>query len=348
MSYGRQQAEELILQACRELITRGLIARTWGNVSARIDNDEFIITPSGRRYEDLTADDLVTVKIKDLSWDEKSGKKPSSEKNMHAAIYKLRHSCDFIIHTHQTNASAVSILGEDFLFQKLPESIATQKERMILGDMIPCAEYGLSSTRKLTRNVAKEVKKHPQCHAVLMRHHGAVCFGQDYEDVFQIADALENVCGKIYEKKCGEKILIDEANGSPFADIKKGRGGYYLHLKTPYVMEMSRRGKTVMPYLDDMAQIGGLSTKCVDRDFRPKDLKAAMKGRSAAFIKNSGAVCIADTPDEVQAVALVMEKNCQAANLGLKKAKRPVDSVSARLERTVYLKKYSKLSEVTE
>ena len=46
---------------------------------------------------------------------------------------------------------------------------------------------------------------------------------------------------------------------------------------------------------------------------------------------------------EAEAIAIVLEKNCQAANLALKKAAPPVDGVSARLERAVYLRKYAKL-----
>ena len=44
-------------------------------------------------------------------------------------------------------------------------------------------------------------------------------------------------------------------------------------------------------------------------------------------------------------MAIVFEKNCQAANLALKKAIPPVQKVSAQVERIVYLRKYSKLKD---
>ena len=44
-----------------------------------------------------------------------------------------------------------------------------------------------------------------------------------------------------------------------------------------------------------------------------------------------------------EAVAIVLEKNCRAANLGLKKAAPSVPAISARTERSFYVKKYSKL-----
>ncbi len=39
----------------------GLVARTWGNISIRVDDTHMLITPSGRTYEDLTPSDIVLV-----------------------------------------------------------------------------------------------------------------------------------------------------------------------------------------------------------------------------------------------------------------------------------------------
>ncbi|MCR5206842.1 MAG: class II aldolase/adducin family protein, partial [Eubacterium sp.] len=43
MAYEIQEAKELVVKACKELIEKGLIARTWGNVSARISDTQFVI-----------------------------------------------------------------------------------------------------------------------------------------------------------------------------------------------------------------------------------------------------------------------------------------------------------------
>ena len=61
MAYNIQEAKELVVEAGKKLLETGLIARTWGNVSARISDTQFVITPSGRAYETLTPDDIVVV-----------------------------------------------------------------------------------------------------------------------------------------------------------------------------------------------------------------------------------------------------------------------------------------------
>ena len=62
-------AKQLVVDAGKMLVSSGLIARTWGNVSCRISESEFVITPSGRAYETLTPEEIVTVKIDDLSYE---------------------------------------------------------------------------------------------------------------------------------------------------------------------------------------------------------------------------------------------------------------------------------------
>ena len=342
MSFEKAIAEQMILRACERLVSGGLIARTWGNISARLSDEEFLITPSGRDYDGMTADELVTVKIKDHSWEGEI--KPSSEKGMHAELYKLRPECDFIIHTHQTRASALSVYGEDFSLSDYPADIATDEEREVLGPVIPCAKYGLSSTKTLAKNVAKAAKAHPDCSAVLMKHHGAVVMGADDEEAFRAAFALEAVSGRIYEKKCNQKIMTEDGGSKAWESIY----GSMLKVKTPYVMEMSRRGKSVPAYLDDMAQISGYTTECVESMTDVKKFRKALGSHNAVLLKDQGAICVARDKDEAEAVALVLEKNCFAANLALKKALKPVDPVSAAIERNIYIKKYSKLKDAGE
>ncbi|MFA5741975.1 MAG: class II aldolase/adducin family protein, partial [Candidatus Izemoplasmatales bacterium] len=111
MMYSEIEAKRLVIQAGKQLIKNGLIARTWGNISARISDTQFVISPSGKAYETLLPEQIVTVNISDCSY---SGSiKPSTEKGIHADVYRLRPEANFIIHTHQTKASVVSIAGED-------------------------------------------------------------------------------------------------------------------------------------------------------------------------------------------------------------------------------------------
>ena len=61
MAYDVEEAKKLVVEAGKKLLETGLIARTWGNVSARISDTQFVITPSGRAYDTLTPEEVVVV-----------------------------------------------------------------------------------------------------------------------------------------------------------------------------------------------------------------------------------------------------------------------------------------------
>lgn len=218
-------AKETVVEAGKQLVKYGLIARTWGNVSCRISDTQFVITPSGKPYESLTADDIVTVNIEDLEYE--GDIKPSSEKGVHAECYKHRPDVNFVIHTHQMNASIVSALGVDI-------TGIEGRSAEIIGTELVTGGYGLPGTKTLRKGVISALER-TSSKAVIMAHHGAVCMGVDYEDAFAVANEVEIVCEKFVLRKykdvsgrIGESIL-DVANyiteiiytGEPCEEIDK-------------------------------------------------------------------------------------------------------------------------------
>ena len=188
MAYDIQEAKELVVKAGKELIEKGLIARTWGNVSARISDTQFVITPSGRAYEDLTPDEIVVVNIEDCSYEGEI--KPSSEKGVHAAAYRHHPTVDFVIHTHQKAATIVSITG-------MTITNVYDEFRDVLGDTVPCAAYAMSTTDSLRKKVEMCIMTNPRSRAIMMMHHGTICMGDSYEHAFALAENLEKCCEKV-------------------------------------------------------------------------------------------------------------------------------------------------------
>ncbi|MBO5461984.1 MAG: class II aldolase/adducin family protein [Clostridia bacterium] len=398
------EAKNIVIKAGHELLKAGLIVRTWGNISCRISDTQFVITPSGKAYDTLTPDDIVLVNIADLSYD--GDVKPSSEKGIHASCYELRPDINFVIHTHQKNASVVSTLGLDI-------NNITGEEAEIIGTDVPCATYGLPGQPKLREGVINALKRSTS-KAAIMKHHGAVCLGTDYEDAFAVANALENVCEKFIVERCcevsgkavetfsgvvdyvtevfksdskykaakefvpcdstrkgdcffiGEKdkqcAIIDTKSGAligggeipdsadmHWAIYKKRKDVNYIrHTKDENVVAMSRKGKTMKPFLDDLAQLCGPVVKCAV--FNPSDtLKTSKKvvkalgKRNAVLIKDNGAVCVAGNQYDAEAVEIVMEKGCKTAvGAELYAETKPIGAFDAHLMNFIYKVKYSK------
>lgn len=344
MAYEINEAKDLVIKAGLELTRAGLVARTWGNISARISDTQFVITPSGRGYETLTRDDIVVVNIDDCSYE--GNIKPSGEKGVHAAAYELRQEVQFVIHTHQNYASALSIIGEDL-------EIEDTEYKDLLGEMIPCADYGMYATSKLINAVKDKLEKYPMCPAILMNYHGALCVGCDYDEAFSVAYALEKASRKIYKKLCGKQILPEkreeQINYHTPVEIKRellAMPGVesVIHTATPYTVAVSQFGETMYPYLDDLAQIAGTEVKCISSSASASEFVSAMNKRNAVFLRGFGAICTGITNDEAQAVAIVLEKACMAAYLAhCRGSIKPISKYHARKDRKGYIESYSKL-----
>jgi len=96
---------EEVLEANLELVRRGLVLYTFGNVSG-IDRSEGLVAikPSGVPYEELTPEQIV---ISDLSGKIVDGNlRPSSDLPTHIELYKHFPSIGGVAHTHSEFATA--------------------------------------------------------------------------------------------------------------------------------------------------------------------------------------------------------------------------------------------------
>ncbi len=186
-------ARQSVIRAGMRLVEKGLIARTWGNVSCRLNENEFVITPKGRTYESLAPGDIVRVSVSDCSYD--GGIEPSSETGFHADIYRLRPEVSFIIHTHQPWASAVSTLNMDIETAKVEKEAAA-----VLGEKVAAVPYGFPGSGELRQNVAQTLAG-GSGKAYLMVSHGALFLGENSEEVFRIAESLEQLSLRVIEQR---------------------------------------------------------------------------------------------------------------------------------------------------
>ena len=183
LSRIRQQ----IIEGGLRLVKEGLVARTWGNISIRVDETHMLITPSGRSYEDLTPEDIVLVNYHTSKHE--GTIKPSSEKELHCEIYRTRKKIHAVIHTHQMNASTVAAAHRE-----VPPILDDMAQ--IIGPSVRVADYALPSTKKITKKTVRALKGR---NAALMANHGAVCIGRDLEEAFVVCQILEKACKAFIE-----------------------------------------------------------------------------------------------------------------------------------------------------
>ncbi|MDO4745168.1 MAG: class II aldolase/adducin family protein [Bacillota bacterium] len=327
------EAKKQVIKAGIELSESGLIARTWGNVSCRTDEDHFAITASGRNYLTLTEDEVIEVSMEDLSYE--GDIKPSSENKLHREVYRIRPDVNFVIHTHQSNASAVAAMG-------LP-GVKFDKDYPGIGHFVLVAEYGLPGTKKLCKNTAKTVNEYDS-KAVIMSNHGALCYGESYEEAFEIARTLEEACGKFLES-IGVPAWKEQsaADADASADAQESADEPIWN-DDPAIMKYMNARDVLKPHLDDFAQLAGPSLKIIDQDDKKADklIEKAIAEGHPLLVRGKGALCAAEERGDAEALSIVIEKNCRAALAAI--GGKPINHVECVLMRQIYLNKYSKQS----
>lgn len=342
-----EQAKDAVMEASKQLVKLGLVARTWGNVSCRVGENHFLITPSGKPYEHLSKDQLVLVDLEDLRYPK--GLKPSSEKKLHREVYKLKKEVACVIHTHQEMASLAGLLGKDIPVSK--------QGRSLLGDTIPAARYGLPGTKTLVKNASHSITAN-NAKSVLLANHGVLCFGSDETETLGIAKQLEVECRAylaemvpLFGKEGVEKVETSIPEGATkIASLLEGKGDpqrIVLFHTSPAVLEVSNRLEKLPSYLDDFAQIAGTKVVVVGPVTDPSSLVGKVSKRcNALLIRGVGSLCWATTRADAEAVAMILEKNCKAALLAQEDSTvKPIGWLDTHLMRFVYQKKYSKIAQ---
>ncbi len=209
-----------VLDTARRMSRTGLVAGTAGNVSQRFHEpggrDLVAITPSGRRYDSMTAGDIVVL---DLDGRCAAGDlAPSIEAPMHLASYRARKNAGAVVHTHSVHASIVAVTC-----QEIPALLDDQAA--FLGGEIKVAEYAIPGSQQLAQNAVAGLGPR---NAVLLANHGALAVGRDLEEAFDHCQLLEKTA-KVYALA---RMLGDVRALSPRA-LEAGRSAFAARFGDP-------------------------------------------------------------------------------------------------------------------
>ncbi|MBI3586516.1 MAG: class II aldolase/adducin family protein [Ignavibacteriales bacterium] len=170
-----------IVSVCHRLYEHGFVTAMDGNVSARLPNGNFLVTPSSLNKGNVTEDDLIEVTMTGESVI--GNRKVSTELGMHLFIYAQRSDVHAVVHAHPTYASGFAVARRTLPENILPEVIVS------LGT-IPLAQYGTPSTKELAESLRPFVKT---ASAILLANHGVVTYGSDVDDAYFKMEKVEHV-----------------------------------------------------------------------------------------------------------------------------------------------------------
>lgn len=202
---------QAVVKVCRELDRREYVGGRDGNVSARLPDGNFVVTPAGVRKGDVTVESLVTV--------DRTGKpmgrgRASSELAMHLRIYELRADVNAVVHAHPPVATGFAAAGVALKECVLPEIIVG------LG-RVPIAPYATPGTPDLPRSLDALIPGHD---AYLLENHGVVAVGEDVDAAHGRMETVEQAARILLVARLlgGPSALPREA----VAELIAARGRY--------------------------------------------------------------------------------------------------------------------------
>lgn len=191
-----EQLKEQVCKANLELVARGVVIYTWGNVSG-IDREQglVVIKPSGIDYDIMTPDDMTVVSLE--TGERVEGKwKPSSDTPTHLEIYRAMPEVGGVTHTHSAKAVAFAQAG-----MAIP-ALGTTHADYFYGD-VPCTRelteaevkeaYEINTGKVIVETVLEKGYPPMSIPGILVKNHGPFTWGKDPDQSVYNAVVMEQI-----------------------------------------------------------------------------------------------------------------------------------------------------------
>lgn len=223
-----EKLKETVFKANLDLVEKGLVIHTWGNVSARDrDSGLIVIKPSGVKYNFMKPDDMVVI---DQEGKVLEGKyKPSTDAPTHLLLYKAYETLGGVVHTHSSFATSWAQAGRaippfgtthaDHFYGEVPcTRLLTKKETE--------TDYEIN-TGKIIIEILGSVDP-LMVPSVLVNGHGPFCWGSDAENAVYNAETLEEIAKMaFYTVMLGKNEPIGQFLLDKHFKRKHGKDAYY-------------------------------------------------------------------------------------------------------------------------
>ena len=172
----------------RSLFERGLTPGSSGNISVRLADGGFLVTPTNASLGFL---DPARLSRLDAQAKLVSGDAPTKEIPLHSALYETRGAARAIVHLHSTHSVAVSMLPEVDPKSVLPPMTAYYLMRVGQTALVPYYRPGDAAVAGAIRGLAGRYS------SVLLANHGPVVAGDSLEGAVFATEELEETA-KLY------------------------------------------------------------------------------------------------------------------------------------------------------
>jgi ribulose-5-phosphate 4-epimerase/fuculose-1-phosphate aldolase len=179
---------EAVCRFARSLFERGLTPGSSGNISVRLDDGGWLVTPTNASLGFLDPDRLSRL---DANGRLVSGDAPTKEVPLHNALYQTRSAARAVVHLHSTHSVALSMLPEIDPRAALPPMTPYYMMRCGPTALVPYYRPGDPAVADAIKGLAGRYA------SVLLANHGPVVAGDTLEAAVFAMEELEETA-KLY------------------------------------------------------------------------------------------------------------------------------------------------------
>ena len=197
------RAREQICVMAASLYDRGLTGGSSGNISVRLPDGRFLVTPTGSCFGRM---DPSRLSLLDADGTFVSGDKPTKEIPLHTAFYETRGTAaGAVVHLHSSYSVALSVLPDTDPDNMLPSLTAYGVMRLGKVKLLPYFMPGDPAMGDAIRELGGKRS------AVVLAHHGPVVAGKDLEAAVYAIEELEETAKLALLTRGLKPILLDQA-----------------------------------------------------------------------------------------------------------------------------------------
>ena len=191
MAMNEFEIKKLMCDIGRRVYDRGMVAANDGNFSVKLNDNEFLCTPTGVSKGFMTPEYICKVDRKGNVIQANGNFRPSSEIKMHMRVYEKRPDVGAVVHAHPSYATSFAIAGIPLTQPIMPEAV------IALG-CVPIAKYGTPSTMEIPDAVEEYL---PYFDQVLLESHGSLTWGPDLLNAYYKMESLEFYAELLYKSR---------------------------------------------------------------------------------------------------------------------------------------------------
>lgn len=181
MELSYLELREQICDVCHKMWQLGWVAANDGNVSVKLENGNYFVTPTGISKSFITPEKLVMIDKDNHIIEAMEGYRASSEIKMHLRCYEEREDVGAVLHAHPPVATGYAVANKALDEYSMIETV------IALGS-VPVTPYGTPSTYEVPDAIAPYLGEHD---AVLLQNHGALTVGADLYTAYYRMETLE-------------------------------------------------------------------------------------------------------------------------------------------------------------